>query len=241
MTSLAVVVMAAPARAAWAEEVAAKVGAPIVWDRYKIPSADPARRWEVGARAWRKVAREGADWSCVIQDDALVCRDFTLGFARALENFDGSGLVSAYMGRPKSPSTTRAVQQVGGSSWAYTAALNWGVCFAAPTRTVKDMLDWTSNPERDAENYDYRIGRYYREVVGWRTYYTHPSLVDHRDEGSLVGHGGQLRRVAHKFIGEDVSAFTVDWGNGPDVGFDPTIPISGPYTNPYRRGRVRIR
>jgi hypothetical protein len=38
---------------------------------------------------------------------------------------------------------------------------------------------------------------------------TWPSLVDHRDVPSLVGHGGG--RYAHKFIGENASALDIDW------------------------------
>lgn len=241
MTSLSVVVMAHPKREEWAYELSDRLGCPIVFDENPEPTSDPGRRWRVGSRAWQEAASVGADWSAVIQDDALVCRDFTEGFARALGQFRGRGIVSAYMGRAKTPSTTRAIQQIGKSSWAYTAALNWGVCFAVPTNTVKPMLDWCDAPERATDNYDYRIGKFYRDVKGWRTYYTSPSLVDHRDEGSLVGHGAQTRRVAHNFLGEDRSALEIDWSKAPLVGFDPTVPIPPPYGNPYRRHHVRVR
>ena len=108
-------------------------------------------------------------------------------------------------------------------------------------QTIPAMLDWCDAPERATDNYDHRIGKFYRDELGWRTYYTHPSLVDHRDEGSLVGHGANTRRVAHNFLGQDVSALSVDWSLAPAVGFEPYVGRRPQYHNPYRRSRVRVR
>jgi len=57
-----------------------------------------------------------------------------------------------------------------------------------------------------------RIGQYYRDIIGWRTWYTHPSLADHRDTGSLVGHGQGGNRRAHTH--HPGSALDID-GRGP--------------------------
>lgn len=65
--------------------------------------------------------------------------------------------------------------------------------------------------------YDMRLGRYYRDVLGWRTWYTVPSLVDHAEGPSLVGHDG-IRRVAHRH--HTGSALDIDWSRTPPDGLN---------------------
>ena len=103
-----------------------------------------------------------------------------------------------------------------------TWSLNWGVAIAAPVSTIRGMLDWCDDPKRAHLNYDMRIGMYYRDVLGWRTWYTHPSLVDHRDSASLIGHGAGGERVAHRH--HTGSALDIDWGahNGLPIGVPPS-------------------
>jgi hypothetical protein len=81
------------------------------------------------------------------------------------------------------------------------------------------MLPWCD--VQNYPNYDRRIGRYAIDVLRMGTWCTFPSLVDHRDIPSLVGHGDG--RVAHHFIGESTSALSVDWDAG-------TVRMSGTRT-----------
>lgn len=213
MTSLAGIIMAHPARGVWADELSERTEFPIHWDTYGEPTSDPARRWRVGAESWEKVHSQGAEWSMVLQDDALVCSDMVAGLETALTPFQGRGVVSPYLGqgRPNQRLVMEAIRKSMGSSWACLDWLNWGVAIVVPTWTIPDMLDWCSQSKRVRDNYDYRIACYYRNIVGWRTHYTRPSLVDHRDDGSLAGHYHTAPRVAHNFLGENNSALEVEW------------------------------
>src|SRR5690606_7740773 len=147
--------MAHPRREEWAYELSDRLQCPIVFDENPSPTADPARRWEVGARAWQVAAAAGAEWSMVIQDDAVVCRDLAEGLGKALDPFRGRGLVSAYLGKPRHHDAASAIwnSRAEGSNWVSTAGLNWGVAVAAPTGTVDTMLEWCSLPERVGDNY----------------------------------------------------------------------------------------
>jgi len=42
--------------------------------------------------------------------------------------------------------------------------------------------------------------------------------VEHRGLPSLIGHDTGPIRVAHRFLGEDTSALTVDWTRTPPAG-----------------------
>lgn len=217
---LSAVIMAHPARRQNAERLRRRLGgrARIVYDRVPEPSSDPRQRWEVGRRCW--MAHDPrADWHLVIQDDALPCGDMLAGLARALDQVGREGLVSAYTGtgRPDQVNVRRAlsVARHRGYSWMSTKSLNWGVAIAAPVHAIPAMVEWCSAEERSHLKYDYRIGVYARDVLGWRTWYTVPSLVDH-DESipSLVGHG--KGRVAHAVC--EGSALDIDWSRTPPGG-----------------------
>lgn len=239
MTTVSGVIMAHPDRWSWAESLSEKTGLDIVWDEGGPATSDPKRRWAVGRECWERGLSSGAQWHLVLQDDALVCRDLIPGLGLALEPFNGRGVVSAYCGsgRPDQVKVRQAVQlaEAEKSNWVTTMSLNWGVGIILPTNTIAGMLEWCSDSGRAKDNYDYRIGCYYRDVLGWRSFYAHPSLVDHRDQGSLVGHFLAQRRVAHQFVGEDVSALDIDWSRLPSKGVAPELQESRAGLYPVRR------
>jgi len=214
---LSAAIMAHPRRRVEAESLqnALDRPVPIIYDTVREPSKDPAQRWATGRRAWEKYD-PAADWHMVIQDDALVCDDLIAGLEVALNELGKEGLMSPYTGtgRPDQKNVTRALQHADdkGHAWMSTRSLNWGVAICAPTWTIEPMLEWCSRDAVARSNYDWRIGVYFRDVLGWRTWYTVPSLVDHRDEESLVGHG-TLKRKAHRF--HDGSALHVNWARTP--------------------------
>lgn len=178
----------------------------VIWDRKQD-------RWDTGRRAWEAIDRE-ADWGCVVQDDALVCRDFIAGMEQALQHVPEACLVSPYVGtrRPMSSRVERAVRDAvdADASFIEMPSLNWGVAILAPTGIIDDMLPWCDR--QGYPNYDRRIGRFAIDVMRYDTWCTWPSLVDHREGPSLVGHGAG--RTAHRFIGETTSALDIDWSNG---------------------------
>lgn len=167
----------------------------VVWDRH-------GDDWDTGVRAWRAHDPD-ADWHLVLEDDAVVCRDLLTGLERMLDLVPDESVVSLYLGdNPtwKTEMTRRAGAT--GTALVPMRALVWGVAIAAPTATITDMLDWCEADHTSP--YDHRIGRYYERRLGWPAYYTWPSLVDHRQVPSLLGHRGGRRAV--RFIGADASA-----------------------------------
>lgn len=219
---LSAAVMAHPVRREGAERVQQALGrdVPIIYDANPAPSADPEQRWKTGRRAWQAHDPD-ADWHMVIQDDAIVCEDLMDGLEAALDVLGPDGLMSAYTGtgRPQHMHIRRALRHAidKGHSWMPLRSLCWGVAIIAPVATISDMLSWCDS--RVGMNYDMRIGRYYRDVLEWRTWYTVPSLVDHEDGPSLVGHGG-TRRTAHMM--HTGSALDIDWTRTPPNGLDPS-------------------
>lgn len=190
----------------------------VIWDRIQ-------NRWDTGRRAWEAIDQT-AEWGCVIQDDALVCRDFITGMERALEFLDDDYVVSPYVGtrRPMAHRVEAAVRAArdNDAAWIKMPSLNWGVAIILPTSIIDAMLPWCD--KQRYPNYDRRIGRYCIDVLNMPTMCTWPSLVDHREIPSLVGHGAG--RTAHYFIGEDASALDVPW-DGPVVSIPTAITSAG--------------
>lgn len=225
---LSTVIMAHRVREQAVAELQQALGSqvPVSWDCNRTPSPDPEQRWATGKRAWRMIDPD-ADYGMVIQDDVLVAKDLIAGIEKALTVLGPRGLVSAYTGtgRPDQKSVQRALNAARrhGSAWASTMSLNWGPAIIAPTSHIPAMLEWCSEPARKGQNYDYRIGVYFRDVVRWRTFYLVPSLVEHRGLPSLVGHDTGPERVAHEFIGTANSALSVNYAQMPAGGLSPSL------------------
>jgi len=222
---LSAAIMAHPVRKAEAESTQAALDRPvdIVYDTNPVPSADPAQRWATGVAAW-EAHDPSADWHLVIQDDAVPGQDLLAGLEAALDVLGPEGVVSAYTGtgRPNQPKVQAGLDRAkaGGHSWMCAERVYWGVAIVAPVETIPGMLAWCSSRKHAREKYDFRIGRYYREQLGWRAWYTVPSLVDHRDGKSLIGHGDVGRRAHQMLRG---SALDVDWTRTPAEGLKVTF------------------
>lgn len=213
-------IMAHPTRREFAEELQSQLDrpAPIIYDQEAIPSSDPRQRWKVGAECWATYG-ERADWHVVIQDDAVPCADMLAGLEMGLNVLGSEGFVSAFVGRgkPSHHHVRKAIRHALAKdhAWMSLRSLAWGVAIAAPTRTIPDMLEWCSHPEREDMNYDKRIGIYYRDVLRWRTWHPIPSLVEHRALPSLVGHDSSDR---DSFMHYEGSALDIDWNRTPPSG-----------------------
>jgi len=217
---LSAVIMAHPVRKDSAERVRASLDrdVEIVYDQVTQPSADPRQRWAVGRRCWQ-AADPSADWHLVIQDDALVCQDLLAGLEKALDVIGPEGLVSAYTGtgRPDQYNVRRAHRhaQDKGHSWMPTKSLCWGVAILAPVPTIPDMVKWCDRKAGMPD--DMRVGKWFQSQK-IDTWYTWPSLVDHRLAPSLTK-PRQVERVAVRH--HQGSALELDW-SGPTV-MDPMI------------------
>jgi len=209
MATLSVKVMAHPKREQFIPELVERLGidaSDVIWD-------NDDTRWHTGRRAWQAIDQD-ADWGMVVQDDALVCQDLIPGLEEALDHLPEVGVVSPYIGtrRPAANQVEQAVRDAkdADASWVKMPSLNWGVAIVLPTTIINGMIRWC-NQQRYPQ-YDRRIGRYAIDVERLNTWCPWPSLVDHRDGDSLVGHG--KGRKAHLFVGEDKSALDLRWNKG---------------------------
>ena len=233
---LSAAICAHPVRREPAEQVQASLSrhVPIIFDENPRPSADPLQRWATHRRAWETAyaADKHAEAVLVLQDDILVAREALAALEEALDLFprDERGraqfCVSAYTGtgRPDQKNVRRALALADhrGESWIRTRSLNWGPAICLPRWVVPGMLEAVDahihSHTPPYSNTDYAIGVYVRDVLGWATHYTVPSLVEHRGLPSLVGHDKGQRRRAHRYLGGGRSALEVDWGRVPSEG-----------------------
>lgn len=175
--------------------------AEVAWDRRNDD-------WDTGVRAWQ-AHDPGADWHLVIEDDAIVCRDLLAGLERVADLVPAESVLSLYLGN--NPAWEKRMRIEAGRTDAALVPMRtlvWGVAIALPVATIDDMLAWCEH-NRTSSNYDHRIAQYYEKRLKWRAYYTWPSLVDHRQVSSLLGHPDG--RHAARFLGADASAPDVSW------------------------------
>lgn len=205
---LSVSVMAHPARREHVEELLTLLDcdAPVAWATNPRPSRVPMDRWRTGRAAW-EMHDASADYHMVVQDDALPAAHLHESLETALDNLPperrGEGYVlSAYLGtkKPEQPPYAQAMHEAErtGAPWIRMKALSWGPAIIAPVATIPEMLAWGDRQTMVA--YDKKIGIYYRDFARVDCLYPFPSLVDHQDTPSLLGHMDGRR--AHKFLAD---------------------------------------
>lgn len=181
------------------------------WDIEGAPRRDHERVWRTARRAWSLYDPRAA-WHVLLQDDAKLCPGFFDALPDVLERHtDQRRIVSFYLGttRPMpgmwQTLTQRADRE--GATWIVGPMVMWGVALAVPTTLIPEMIAW-GDSQRGIPD-DMRVGRWgsKRKVEAW---YPWPSLVDHFDDESLVGHG--KGRVARRFAADGVEG--VDWSGG---------------------------
>lgn len=205
--SLSVVVMAHPQRAHMVEELRERIDLDdvlVIWDERN-------NEWDTASRAWSAVDRS-ATHGVVIQDDAVLPREFVAGLTDALRWVPKRVPLGLYVGtsRPQGAQIARLVQNANAqhASWLRMDSLYWGVGVAVPTEHIDAMISWGSD-HPEIREYDRRLSVWFQQAH-LPIYYPWPSFVDHRDEGSLLGNK-RSGRHAHRFIGADVSAQHIDW------------------------------
>lgn len=137
-------------------------------------------------------ARPDADWLVLLEDDAIPCRDLRTRLDQALADAP-AGIVSLYLGTGRWAGTVpRQHEQVvrgliedadrDGSRWITAGSLWHAVGVAIPRDRVADLLRHLRGSTRPTDEAVSDWCRRHRVAV----HYTHPSLVDHRDEPRLV-------------------------------------------------------
>lgn len=184
MTSFAV--MGHPDREREATALAWALGGTLCLDEHGAgENATGDLAWET----WRSPLTPPAEWHVVMQDDALPVPDIARQAPAALAAAPGP-VVSFYLGTNYPPYTIGPCRaaigraDATGSAWITAPRLFWGVAIAIRTDLIPDMLTAVRKIKRP---YDERISRW-AEQSGHTVAYTWPSLVDHADGPSLVGH-----------------------------------------------------
>tara|TARA_R110000787_G_scaffold114837_1_gene224665 strand:- start:2446 stop:3129 length:684 start_codon:yes stop_codon:yes gene_type:complete len=205
MSRLSITIMAVPEREEWVRDLQRQIGqrVPVSWDHAKRGP------WGAAEQAWRTV-KGGATHHLVLQDDAIVCRDFIRSCEAALDAVP-SAPVAFYANR-KVIEEARAA----GSSWAITKFMTWGVATCLPVWLIPKFLDWQKkNIVPDLRSDDFRLNSFFEEYY-YPVHCPAPSLVDHRDGPSVAGNHPPMRRVARWFVGTDRSGTEIDWSAGID-------------------------
>jgi hypothetical protein len=215
-----VAVMADPRRAWMVKDLIAALGEEpvVVWDAGD--RCEPCTGLRVLA-AHRQ--RPDATHWVIVQDDAIVCRDFAAGVERLLECVPAGHPLGLYFGagppRSKESSHLYHRAKAAGHRWiAMPGSPMWGVGLALPTDQIDPLLDFVDATQRRRQvrsypPYDGMVRMFYtaHRIEQW---FSIPSLVDHRgDHPSLLMAREGDGRVAHEFIG-DVSPLDVDWVTG---------------------------
>ena len=157
-------------------------------------------------RSWRSYDKS-CDYHLVIQDDAIICKDFISKANKIIEKVtkeknDISELrdkkyiaFNFYYGTRESLKTEAIIAAKRG--YIVKKNVHWGIAICLPTKIIEDMLVFF-NKENVPQD-DERIARFLREN-NIPIYFPIPSLIDHRhEEKSLVGDKGKGRK-AFKFI-----------------------------------------
>lgn len=219
---LSAVIMAHPKRERFMPYLQQRLGnVPIVWDQIN-------NRWDTGRRSMLAFDPD-ATHHIVVQDDALLCKDFLAGVRQAIKAVPDNP-ISFYIGkvRPNHLYVQHMVEKAefNQSTWIAMDGPWWGVAIVIPTKYIPEMIEWCDT-QVNIPNYDKRMSRYFlRKKID--CFYSVPSLVSHRvgmDNPSLVpGRGNGAGRVSYHFIGENESALSVEWTSKavvPGVGTPP--------------------
>lgn len=161
---------------------------PVAWDEQMPPRRDHDRVWRNCRAAW-ELRDPDADWHVVLQDDAVPCADLLAGLRYALPVVGDRAVVSLYLGAgaplPRMWGQLAARADAEDAAWVIGPRTTWGVGIAVRTEAVPDMLD--AGDRQGGVPDDQRIARWAsrRRLEAW---FPWPSLVDHAEGASLVGH-----------------------------------------------------
>lgn len=202
---LSVSIMSHPKRTQEAKALYAKVKK-MPFTSLALVFDDGKGEWDTGKRALEIAASTKSDYSLVLQDDAIIGKNFYTNLINAIQNIPEKTILSLYLGRvrPHMLSVRRAFDRATetNSSYISYSTLMWGVGICLPTKDVYSMLKHVERYPN--ELYDTRIGRYYLDQYK-KVYYLTNSIVDHNDSlPSLAGHDhpNTEPRVAHHFTDE---------------------------------------
>lgn len=207
MSSLALYVMAVAARQEMADALVAELQRQraVYPDSGVLPpvlSVDAPRQgcWWNARKCWSMGAATDATHVLVVQDDAVLADDFVAGATNAVRARPHDA-VSFYSARKEVPAARDA-----GKPWVALPGSSWlgALAVVLPRQMTAEFVAWADAAEVEqakAWRYhdDTRLAAYL-SATRRRMWVTAPSLVDHRNEPSQMGHprttGGRPRVAA---------------------------------------------
>jgi hypothetical protein len=189
---VSIAIQAHPARSRYVDDLVRHLGpVPIAWAREPFATReDTSPTWTSKREAL--LLHDDAPFHCVIQDDALLGRDFRPRLEALVEAGDYVyGLF--YRHKPNRDDLRQRARRAGDHFMAPGFLLGVGV--VVPTAWVEDLVAY-GDRVGGTRGDDFRMKRW-MAARGLETYVPLPSLVDHRPGPSIVGHNGD--RVAWRF------------------------------------------
>jgi hypothetical protein len=192
MEKLSVSIMAHPSREKHFDYLKRELGS--------VPFAidDGRGLWENCKHAWQLHNPE-AQYHIVIQDDAIICKDFRKRADEILK--DDRYAYNFYYGHRVRQSFIARNAEGLKNGFLIDAVPHWGLAICLPVKLIDGMIRFADKLKVKQD--DERIAQFLKSN-GTKIYFPIPSLIEHRWwEHSLVGNVGNSRR-ALKFIDGDV-------------------------------------
>ena len=185
--------------------------------------------WPTARRAWLASLRAPrATHHVIVQDDALLCRDFLPGLKAALSEVP-EAVVSLFTIHDKVAEAQKA-----GFSWIQQRDDVWGLGIAMPSAWAPEFVRWCDTHIPPGYLHDERRVAIWMLANDRACFSPVPSLMEHAGATrSTLGHN-DARCVASWFIGADSSALDVDWS----LGLDSPIYATTEYTLSRRMADV---
>lgn len=190
-------VVAVPERLERAAVLAARVGGRVVLDENRVGT------FPTHQRALASI--ENATHAVILEDDAILCDDFTNHVARLVAERP-THLLGLYVGRshPRRVQPTLTELDAAAEAWLddprVTDRLRWAVGYVVPVADIPDVLDHLATVNQHAwVEADVRIGAWH--AARGRLSYPFPSPVDHDDSLPSTTSRGRSARVAWRHCG----------------------------------------
>lgn len=193
MTTLAIAIVAHPKRAERAAALAVELDAHVVMDDGEYGDALNH------ARAWEWLAEAGTEWSLAVEDDAVPVAGLRAALEAQALPAAPRGLISLYVGTDSRDDVAQRLRAAyreaerTGTAWLRLRALYWGVAVAAPTDCASGIAARLRRFPRLMS--DTTVSRWARRTQT-PIHATFPSMVDHDDGDSVLGHGRRGPRKA---------------------------------------------